>query len=360
MKRLLGTLATVFFVTLVAGSAFAGGSGEEEDAENQSEPTQQAQPEVPSEDEEPAGTIIGTDDSSRYIARVNGVGILREDYDNALAQTQQQLAASGQQLAATDLDVLRRQILDQLIAEELIYQEALALEITATEEQVNAQIQQIKSQFATDEQWQNALAQSGTTEEDLRDSLERQLMIQQVVGLQLESDQQVTADEIQTFYEENPGFFEQPEQIAARHILISTEGLETEEQIAEARGRAEEIRGELLEGAEFTALAQEKSEGPSGPRGGDLGTFGRGQMVAPFEEAAFALEIGEISSVVQTQFGFHVIQVTDKIDSGAVPLADVTGQIEQYLLQQKQAEVINGYVDELRETANVELLGDGA
>jgi peptidyl-prolyl cis-trans isomerase C len=111
----------------------------------------------------------------------------------------------------------------------------------------------------------------------------------------------------------------------------------------------------LLDGADFATLAQERSEGPSGPRGGDLGTFSRGQMVAPFEEAAFALDVGEISDIVETQFGFHVIQVTDKIDAALVPVDQVSANIEQYLAQQKQADALSAYVDELRSEAVVEL-----
>jgi peptidyl-prolyl cis-trans isomerase C len=169
----------------------------------------------------------------------------------------------------------------------------------------------------------------------------------------VEETTEITDAEVQEFYDENPQYFEQGEQVAARHILISTEGMETDEAVEEARSRAQDVRQELEDGADFAELAKEKSEGPSASRGGDLGTFGRGQMVGPFEEVAFALEEGEISDVVKTRFGFHVIQVTEKIESGVAPVDQVSQNIRQYLSQQKQAEALNAYVDELREDAEI-------
>ena len=366
MNRIV-RVAILGLVLLLAtgGMLFAGGNGEEDAQPEQTETAEPAettdqgsgtQADNGATPEEPAGTLIGTGDPDKYVATVNGVGILREDYETALLRTQQQLAMQGQQMSESDLPQLRQQILDQLVAEELIYQQAISQGVTAPQQQKDAQFQQIRGQFPTDEAWQNALTQGGTTEEDLKAEIERSLLIQLVVNEQLTEPLEVTDQEINSFYEENPSFFQQPEQIAARHILISTEGLSTDEEIQDARSRAQGVRDQLIEGAEFAALARERSEGPSAAQGGQLGTFGRGQMVAPFEEAAFALQPGEISQVVQTQFGFHVIQVTERIDGGIVPLADVRDQVEQYLMQEKQAELINGYVEELREAANVQIL----
>ena len=211
----------------------------------------------------------------------------------------------------------------------------------------------MRAQFATDAAWQTALLENDTDEDELRLQIDRNIVIQQVIAGALAEVEPVRMAERQAFYDENPSFFQTGEQVAARHILISTEGLTTDEEKAEALGRAEAIRAELLEGKEFAAVAREKSEGPSGPAGGDLGTFGRGQMVAPGEDAAFSLEPGAISEIIETQFGYHIIQVTEKIDGEIAPLEDVAISIDQDLTQEKQALVLETYVEKLRAAASI-------
>ncbi len=130
------------------------------------------------------------------------------------------------------------------------------------------------------------------------------------------------------------------EQISARHILV-----ETEEE-------ALEVIAELEGGADFATVAQERSTGPSGPNGGELGYFGPGQMVAPFEEAAFALEVGAISAPVQTQFGWHVIKVDDRRPAAPPPFEQIAAQLQQQML----VEAFQQAVSDLREDATIEIL----
>lgn len=130
------------------------------------------------------------------------------------------------------------------------------------------------------------------------------------------------------------------EQISARHILVETE----EEALA--------LIEELNAGADFATLAQENSTGPSGPNGGDLGYFGPGQMVAPFQDAAFALEVGAVSAPVQTQFGWHVIKVEDRRAAAPPPFEQIAGQLQQQML----VEAFQQVVADLRDDAEIEIL----
>ena len=330
-KRVLISLILV----LSAGVVFAGGRQESDQAE------QAEQQPLPDD----------------LVATVNDVEISQEDYEQAVSQTQSRMAQQGQPVAEGELETFRADILDQLIAEELLYQEAQEQGLTVEDGSTDSQIEQMRARFDSDEGWQQALERNGVTEEELREQIERNALIQQLISTAVPEPGEVTEDEVQEFYDENPEFFEQGEQISARHILIDTRELESEAEIDDARQRAEDVRQELVDGADFAALAQERSEGPSATRGGDLGTFGRGQMVPAFEEAAFALEEDEISQVVESEFGFHVIQVTEKMDSGLVPVEQVSQSIRQYLGQQKQADALDSYVDELREEADVRVNG---
>jgi len=146
-------------------------------------------------------------------------------------------------------------------------------------------------------------------------------------------------EELESFYRENFSRFSIPEQRSARHILIKTSEEDTEDILAEKRNKAEQVLELAKSGEDFTELAKQYSEGPTGPRGGDLGTFTRGRMVKPFDDAAFSLKEGEISDIVETQFGFHIIKL-EKIELAYTrTLEEVRGEIEAQLQAQKSGEL---------------------
>ncbi len=299
------------------------------------------------------GTPISSDRAQEFIADVDGVGIRRQQYEQAIDNTLRSFQQQGRAVPEEQIDEFRSQILDQLIAEEVLFQAGVDRGYEPSGESIDVQFEQMRAGFESQEAWQQALDQQDTTEEELREQLRRNAVLEQVVTDITAAVEPVNEQEIETFYNENPEFFETGGQIEARHILLSTQGLTDEDAIAQKRTAAQEIRDELLAGADFATLAQERSEGPSASRGGSLGTFGRGQMVAPFEEAAFSLQEGEISAVVQTQFGFHVIQVTDIVEGGVTPLEQVSPSIQQFLDQRKQADAVADFVDEAREQADI-------
>ena len=118
--------------------------------------------------------------------------------------------------------------------------------------------------------------------------------------------------------------------------------------------RPEDLQGKLQKGEDFGALAKEYSEGPSGPKGGELGYFTRGQMAKPFEDAAFAMKPGEVSGKVETRFGYHLIKVTDKTPETTMSYDDVKDRLGEFLKQKKMQEEINVYVKSLEEQAKIE------
>ncbi|MFP4430573.1 MAG: peptidylprolyl isomerase [Spirochaetaceae bacterium] len=338
MKQL--TVAIILLLVLFASPLFAGGNREEEtnEADQATETTSES-----------AGEAQDPEDA---VAEINGEAVLREEFDSAFERSRRQMAQQEPAATEEQLNELRAQVLDNLIDREVLFQESITEGFGITEQRIDLEIESIRGQFATQEEYQQALDNLGVTEAELEIDIAKSLAIQGLLEEEVLATLEVSEDEARDFYEENANLFTQPDQVRARHILISTEGLEGDA-VDEARSQAEDLLQELEDGADFAELAQEHSEGPSAPQGGDLGLFGRGQMVAPFEEAAFALDEGEISDIVQTQFGFHIIQVTDKVAGGPVPFEDVRGDIDQFLLQQKQGEAIQNYVDELREEAEI-------
>lgn len=358
MTRIVGRSAViVFLIALIASPLWAGGNKEQEEQQTPQTTEEQSQEAAADQDD------AATDDTTQItmgepVARVNGVDLYKSEFDELVAGNLQRAQAQGQQLNPQQEAQLKQQILQGMITREILEQKSAELGIEVTQAEYEQQLQQVRSQFESELAFEMALEQEGFSKDSFEQELRRQMRIQKLIQQQVYDEINVTTEQAQAFYEENPDLFEQGDQVAARHILISTQELESDEDIAEARGRAEGIRAELVDGADFAELAQEKSEGPSASRGGDLGTFGRGQMVAPFEEAAFNLEVGEISDIVETQFGFHIIEVTEKIQAQTQSFEDSQERIVGFLTEQERNAAAQQYVAALQEEADIERLID--
>ncbi|WP_028612748.1 peptidylprolyl isomerase [Paenibacillus harenae] len=254
------------------------------------------------------------------VATVNGVKITKDKLYDAL------VTAGG---AAT---------LDNVITEELIDQEAQANNVTVTDADVDAEIEMIKKQFGDDATFNSTLAQYGMTLESLKKDTKINLTIRKI----LEPKTEVTDEEIQQFYDANKEGLGTPEQVQASHILVAT------------KEEADAILAELKQGGDFAAIAKEKSTDPgSKDNGGDLGFFGRGDMVAEFEEAAFALKVNELSGVVQTENGFHVIKKTAEKAAVVPTFEEKKEEIKNQLVASEANELSEAWLAEIREKAKI-------
>ncbi len=290
------------------------------------------------------------------VARVEGTVITGEMLNqqlNALIQ-QYSMQIPPEQLQQLQ-PMLRQQAVESLINQNLLLREALRQGIAPTGQDIDDQIEEIIAQFPSRAEFESQLGMAGMTLDVLREDIRQNLKIQKLVEEQFPPDLEATDEEIEAFYFENPEQFEQPEQIEASHILIQLTLGETEEARAAKLAQLQALRERIEAGEDFAELAREASEDiGSAERGGDLGFFGRGQMIPEFEEEAFALEPGELSDVVETQFGYHLIRVSDKRDAGSAPLEEVSEQIGMFLTNQRQQEVIGDYLTQIRAGADIE------
>ena len=298
-------------------------------------------------------------DREKQAAIVNGEGISLIALDEEVSMVSNQMASSGQPVPAEREEEFRMQVLDSMISRQLLLAEAGKLGIELSEEDIDARIEEIKAQFPSEEEFTAALEGQGLTLKRLRADLKDNLVIQELLKQEVEDKIEVSDEDARSFYDDNPEQFQQPAQIKASHIILTLEEGAGEEQKAEARNQLQEIKAEIEGGADFAAMAKENSQGPSASRGGDLGFFSRGQMVKAFEDAAFELEVGELSDIVETQFGFHLITVTDKKDASTVAYETVIPQIKEYLQQQKTSGEFDRYLQKLRDDADIEILIEG-
>jgi peptidyl-prolyl cis-trans isomerase C len=252
------------------------------------------------------------------------------------------------------------QIMPQLVQIEIAKAYARENGITVTEGEVNREIETIKDQIAQqaqaqgqdlgrEEAFEQALQQAGITEAELRDQIRENLPIQKVQEM-VAGDAEPSQEEVQTFYEENKDLqFTTPEQRCARHILFNKD----------QKQKAEEVKSQLQNGADFAKLAKEYSQDPqSAQNGGDLGCLGRGETVENFEKAVFGAEEGEILGPVETEFGYHLIEVTQINAKRTQPLEEVEPQIREQLSSEKQAQEFNTWIQEQEKKRDVKYLPD--
>jgi len=257
--------------------------------------------------------------NKEVVATVNGEKITRHDLNEYMT------SKAG------------KQVLSNMINEKLIDQEAKKAGVTVTDADVEAEVTKMLNGSSQDQLDFN-LAQAGMTMSDLRSQLMTELKIRGI----LEPTITITDDDIKKAYDENKDYYKTPEQVKASHILV------------DKQEDAEAILKELKGGADFATLAKEKSKDGSASQGGDLGYFGHGDMVAEFDEAAFKLNVGELSDVVQTKFGYHIIKVTDKKPATEPTLEEKKDEIRQELIDGQLNEDVPAWIQKIQADAKID------
>jgi len=292
--------------------------------------------------------------SGEKVAVINGVAITQAHYDKELKVHLDRVSRQGKQISEEQITALKKDVLDGLIEREVLYQESQKAGIKVDEQKVTDQMAGIKKRFPDEEEFKKALASMGLTEEEVRTQIQRGLAIRGLIDQKVANSIVVTDEETKAYYDANPQFFKQPEQVKASHILIKVETTADDATKAAARKKIEDIRKKLTDGGDFAELAKEYSEGPSAPKGGDLGYFRRGQMVKAFDDTVFSMKINEVSGLVETRFGYHLIKVYDKKPEQTLAYADVKDKIAQRLKQEKIEKGAIAYVENLKKDAKIE------
>ncbi|MGD9412234.1 MAG: peptidylprolyl isomerase [Desulfobacterales bacterium] len=288
------------------------------------------------------------------VAVVNGVIISKDTYDHEMDFFVRRAAAKGQALPDEQMAQMKNQVLESLIDRELLFQESKKKGIEVKAEAVSDELQKIRQRYPNKEEFNKLLSEMGLTESDVRRQIARGMAIQQLIDKEVTDKIKVSDQETRSFYDKNPQLFQQPEQVKARHILIKVQADAPDDQKAEARKKIEAVQQKVQKGEDFATLAKTYSEGPSGPRGGDLGYFRRGQMVKPFEEVAFSLKPDQTSEIVETRFGYHLIKVDDKKPAKKMTYAEVKDRLNDHLKKQKATSEADAYIETLRKGAKIE------
>ncbi|RQW78181.1 MAG: peptidylprolyl isomerase [Geobacter sp.] len=287
------------------------------------------------------------------VAKVNGTAITRLELQRAteilLAQNR-----APQGLPPEVRKQAENAALDQLIDAELIYQTAVKREIKDLDKQAADKLALGKAQFATPAEYEAALKSNNITEKELVNIVRKDIVINTLLEQEIVSKITVSKADSRKFYDDNPDKFKMPENYHASHILLSVDPQAKPEEKQKAREKADAVRKKILAGEDFATLAKAESSCPSKEQGGDLGTFGKGEMVPEFEKATAALKPGQISEVVETQFGYHIIKLIEKKDAGLVKYDEAKEKIDNYLKQNQMQKAIMEYIAGLKTKAKIE------
>ena len=293
-------------------------------------------------------------DTDAKAATVNGTVISQSACNQEMDRIFQQSVRQGMAMDPDQIAQLKPKVLDNLIGRELIRQESAKRKIQTDEAMLNEQMDKIKKQFPSETEYQSALQKMNLTETEIKTRIREDLQIKQFIDQQIAAKVVVPETAVRAYYDSHPDAFKQPESIRASHILIKVEPGASPVQKDEARKQIEQVREKVQKGEDFGALAKKHSQGPSSTREGDLGYFKRGQMVEPFDTAAFALETGAVSDIVETQFGYHLIKMVDKKPETIVAFDQARSHIESYLRQTALQKELAQYVETLKKTAVIQ------
>ncbi len=296
---------------------------------------------------------------------VNGVDITEAELQKIIKPQLEKMAQKSKQLppafAQTLEKQLRQQALDGIIIRRLLDEKVKEANIVITEEEVINQITEIAAAQRPPlslEEFRKKTAQYGQNFDELKQQLRKGMTYQKVVEAQWAGKINITEEDAKKYYDESPTQFEVKEQVRASHILIKPDitdpNNDPNQAKAEAKAKIQDLLEQIKDGADFAELAKANSADPgSAVKGGDLKFFPRGKMAAPFEKAAFELEVGKVSDIVETRFGYHIIKVTDHKDAGTTSFEQARDNIIKQLTQIKQSELTKKYIDSLKAAANI-------
>lgn len=250
------------------------------------------------------------------------------------------------QLPQEKLDTIRQEVVDELIERAYKVNYAIENKISVPADQLNAALAKVKAHYKTDGEFEKAVA--GETVAGLRDSINRELVARKSEAVAVDTKINISDEAVEKQYNENKQLYFMPMQFQASHILIKVDPSSNKEERAELLAKAEKLRDQAKAGEDFYNLAYYNSDDRTKFVGGDLGKFHEGQTAKPFEDALKKMQIGEISDLVQTRWGYHIIKLIQKNDPRQIPFAEIKMKIKTQLVEKQREQIYQQWLTELK------------
>ena len=307
-----------------------------------------------------AGTNLFPD---KVVARGKGFEVKRSQIEEVYTGYRAAAAAQGQVLPEARRSEIESNILDQIIVTRVLFGRATDADRATAKTNSQETFDQYRQRAPSEEAFARQLQANGMTPETFRTRILEQITCREVIDRELRTQFNITDELCKKFYDDNPPKFDQPDQVRVSHILIATKNAVTGADLTEAekkekRQLADKILARAKKGEDFAALVKEFSDDPGSKEHGGEYTFAKGgQMVAEFETASFGLgKVNQISDIVPTQYGFHIIKLLEKIPARKIPFSEVSVRIKEQLALEEIRNRLPAYLERIKKEAQVEIL----
>lgn len=292
------------------------------------------------------------------IAKVNGFEVNKQAVGFELDRLVRFYMSHGMSMQEIkdNLPKLQEKALDQAIGARLLLERSQQLDVPVSAADINAEVAKVVEQVGGEENFKKALAAQNITEEAFRSELEKGARVNKLVEQACTGVEEPTEQEVTDFYEAHKSEYVTEPKVLCQHILVKVEDNSSSDEKSAAFEKILAIKERIAAGGNFAEEAEKNSDCPSGREGGSLGWFGPGMMVPEFDKVAFEMKKGEVSGVVTTQFGYHIIYKADEQPGGQQTLVDVHDQIKDLLRHGARGKAVDAFVAELREKAEIEFL----
>lgn len=279
---------------------------------------------------------------------------------NTLPVTARELRVFTTVYAPVNLDSLRDphfnlELLDGMVDRTVLWQEAKALGLEVSDSTSNWFIRRFAQSMGGDEQLNASLAELNITRAEMDQMIRRDLLVRTLIEQEVTAEITVTDADCRAYFDANPSEFAPHDSVRAQHIFVRAPKESSEAEREAKREKISEARARIQNGVDFAVVASDVSEGPRAPNGGDIGFFAHRDMVPAFSDAAFALEVGEVSDIVETDFGYHLIKVTDRRKGVARSFDEVREDLKRQLQSRAATTAIENHLQRLRAVAIIDL-----
>lgn len=289
------------------------------------------------------------------VARVNGVDIPKSAILAELKTTLELYNSQGISLTPDQEKAAVKKLVDREIKRTLLSQKAKDLAIQISAEMVEKELQTIKTKFDSDSAFEKKLSLKNLTLEQYKEEIKWDLILGQIIQREMASQIEASPEEIKTYYEKNPKMFNTEEKVRASVILIKVAPNAGDAGDKKAREKIEMILSQIKNSSDFSDEAKKHSQDSMGPRGGDLGFFNKSQVLPAFSEKAFKMKVGEVSDIFKTNFGYHILKVTDKQPETHTTLEEAREKIKGILKNEKLSKQATAYSEALKKQADIKL-----
>ncbi len=307
----------------------------------------------------PANNAVGTTSNSVAVT-VNGTDITEREVQALVGPELEKISNKAVQLPPQFVEQYKKQLrawaVERLIAEQLLDERAKQANIVVAEEEITGRIEKIAAVQTPPlslEQFKKKLEEYGESFDRYKSQLCKQLVYEKLMQSVWAGKINVTEEDAKNYYAKNKDRFVTPEQVRASHILIKPKTTAPDADPNEAKAQAQALLAQIKGGADFEQSAKAHSDCPSGAKGGDLGFFGKGDMEAPFENVAFELTPGQISDIVETTSGYHIIRVTGRKERSIIPFEQAKDRIIEELTQRRRSDLTTEFIESLKAKATI-------